>query len=138
MGMKCHQKHENKFHDQQVVWKDHHLKTTENIISFNDHHSHILERTFFCLPQKQLYLAWILSVLQIVWLVKSGPACNSLLIDLLYTQSCNQRQHGFFRSEWMVNSMGREIRDPSTLWCIIWLFRISFTDNFIYKTFIVL
>ena len=125
MGMKCHQKHENKFHDQQVVWKDHHLKTTENIISFNDHHSHILERTFFCLPQKQLYLAWILSVLQIVWLVKSGPACNSLLIDLLYTQSCNQRQLGFFRFKWVANSMVWQIPDPFILLCITSLFCIT-------------
>ena len=125
MGMKCHQKHENKFHDQQVVWKDHHLKTTENIISFNDHHSHILERTFFCLPQQQLYLAWILSVLQIVWLVKSGPACNSLLIDLLYTQSCNQRQLGFFRFKWVANSMVWQIPDPFILLCITSLFCIT-------------
>ena len=125
MGMKCHQKHENKFHDQQVVWKDHHLKTTENIISFNDHHSHILERTFFCLPQKQLYLAWILSVLQIVWLVKSGPACNSLLIDLLYTQSCNQRQLGSFRFKWVANSMVWQIPDPFILLCITSLFCIT-------------
>ena len=125
MGMKCHQKHENKFHDQQVVWKDHHLKTTENIISFNEHHSHILERTIFCLPQKQLYLAWILSVLQIVWLVKSGPACNSLLIDLLYTQSCNQRQLGFFRFKWVANSMVWQIPDPFILLCITSLFCIT-------------
>lgn len=124
MGMKYHQKHENKFHDQQVVWKDHHLKTTENIISFNDHHSHI-ERTFFCLPQKQLYLAWILSVLQIVWLVKSGPACNSLLIDLPYTQSCNQRQLRFFRFKWVANFMVWQIPDPFILLCITSLFCIT-------------
>ena len=33
----------------------------------------------------------------IIWWIKFGPAIKSLLINLLYTRSCNQREHTFFQ-----------------------------------------
>ena len=45
--MSCHQEHEHTFHDQQVVWKYHHLAATESVKNFDADYSHILGKNIF-------------------------------------------------------------------------------------------
>ena len=45
--MSFHQEHEHTFHDQQVVWKYHHLAATESVKNFDADYSHILGKKHF-------------------------------------------------------------------------------------------